>query len=51
MVGYLIAYFSFLPWIYHHCKIQEKDPDGLQPEARLYWLLYGQSMSNAKLLP
>ncbi|KAJ6162641.1 hypothetical protein N7497_002620 [Penicillium chrysogenum] len=40
MVGYFLAYFSFIPWIYRHCKIREKDPDALQPEARLYWLLW-----------
>jgi hypothetical protein len=42
MVGYLMAYFSFIPWIHRHCRIREKDPDGLLPEARLYWLLYGE---------
>ncbi|OJJ49495.1 hypothetical protein ASPZODRAFT_60078 [Penicilliopsis zonata CBS 506.65] len=40
LVGYIIAYFTFLPWIYHHDRVRERDPDGLQPEARLYWLLY-----------
>ncbi|KAJ5925377.1 hypothetical protein N7454_008016 [Penicillium verhagenii] len=40
LVGYFIAYFSFLPWILHHNNIRAKDPDGLQPEARLYWLLW-----------
>lgn len=37
-----MAYSSFLPWIHKHCRVQERDPDALQPEARLYWLLYGQ---------
>jgi hypothetical protein len=41
LVGYLIAYFSFLPWILHHNHMRAKDPDGLQPETRLYWLLWG----------
>ncbi|KAJ6148860.1 hypothetical protein N7471_000059 [Penicillium samsonianum] len=40
LVGYFIAYFSFIPWIYRHCKIRQKDPDALQPEVRLYWLLW-----------
>ncbi|KAJ5638917.1 hypothetical protein N7528_001307, partial [Penicillium herquei] len=40
LVGYFIAYFSFLPWIKYHSNIRERDPDGLQPEARLYWLLW-----------
>lgn len=36
-----MAYASFLPWIHKHCRVRERDPDALQPEARLYWLLYG----------
>lgn len=40
LVGYFIAYFSFLPWIHRHCRVRERDPDALQPEARLYWLLW-----------
>ncbi|KAJ5651035.1 Major facilitator superfamily domain general substrate transporter [Penicillium longicatenatum] len=40
LVGYFIAYFSFLPWILRHNNIRKRDPDGLQPEARLYWLLW-----------
>jgi hypothetical protein len=47
----MLAYASFMPWIHRHCRIQERDPDGLQPEARLYWLLWGQSLPNASLLP
>ncbi|KAI9855314.1 MAG: hypothetical protein M1824_006164 [Vezdaea acicularis] len=39
-VGYIIAYFSFFPFIHRHRQIRRKDPDALQPEARLYWLLY-----------
>ncbi|KAL8721885.1 MAG: hypothetical protein Q9225_001521 [Loekoesia sp. 1 TL-2023] len=40
LVGYVIAYFSFFPFIRRHCQIRKKDPDALQPEARLYWLLW-----------
>lgn len=40
LVGYFIAYFSFFPFIRRHCQIRKKDPDALQPEARLYWLLW-----------
>ncbi|KAJ5567811.1 Major facilitator superfamily domain general substrate transporter [Penicillium sp. DV-2018c] len=47
LVGYFIAYFSFLPWIYRHCKIRAQDPDALQPEARLYWLLWGKFILNS----
>ena len=40
IIGYFIAYFSFFPFIHKHRAIRRKDPDALQPEARLYWLLY-----------
>ena len=40
LVGYFIAYFSFFPFIRRQCQIRKKDPDRLQPEARLYWLLW-----------
>ena len=40
-IGYILAYLSFLPWIARHCRIRQRDPDALLPEARLYWLLYG----------
>lgn len=40
LIGYFIAYFSFFPFIRRHCQIRQKDPDALQPEARLYWLLW-----------
>lgn len=41
-VGYLIAYLSFFPTIHRHRVIRRKDPDALQPEARLWWLLWGK---------
>ncbi|KAI9827353.1 MAG: hypothetical protein M1819_006996 [Sarea resinae] len=40
MIGYFIAYFSFLPWIHKDRVIRRKDPDALLPEARLWWLLW-----------
>lgn len=40
IIGYYIAYFSFFPFIHRHRAIRRKDPNALQPEARLYWLLY-----------
>ncbi|KZF25243.1 MFS general substrate transporter [Xylona heveae TC161] len=39
-VGYIIAYISFLPWIHKDRKIRRRDPDALQPETRLWWLLF-----------
>lgn len=39
-IGYLIAWFSFFPWIHRHRQIRRRDPNALQPEARLHWLLY-----------
>lgn len=40
-VGYFLAYASYFPWIARDQKmIKEKGPGSLQPERRLYWLLY-----------
>jgi MFS family permease len=39
-IGYIIAFFSFFPTIHSQRKIRRRDPDALQPEARLWWLLY-----------
>lgn len=44
LVGNFLAYMSFLPWIHRHCRVRERDPDALQPEARLYWLLWGEQI-------
>ncbi|KAF8996092.1 MFS general substrate transporter [Hymenopellis radicata] len=42
LVGYVIAYLSFFPFIYKQREIMRKGggTDALQPEARLYWLLW-----------
>lgn len=40
LVGYFIAYLSFFPFIRRQCQFRRKNPDALQPEARLYWLLW-----------
>ncbi|KAL8918318.1 MAG: hypothetical protein Q9208_007405 [Pyrenodesmia sp. 3 TL-2023] len=40
LIGYFIAYFSFLPGIRRQCHHRRSKPDTLQPEARLYWLLW-----------
>lgn len=42
MVGYVIAYFSFFPFIRRHRAIMRNNPMGLRPESRLYWLLWGE---------
>ena len=39
-VGYVIAYISFIPFIWKQRNQLRKDPHSLQPEARLYWLLF-----------
>ncbi|KAI4235215.1 MAG: hypothetical protein L6R40_006512 [Gallowayella cf. fulva] len=39
-IGYIIAWLSFFPFIHRHRQIRHRDPDALQPEARLYWLLW-----------
>ncbi|KAK9562795.1 hypothetical protein V6Z88_004311 [Aspergillus fumigatus] len=49
MIGYFLAWFSFLPWIHRHCRVLERDPDALQPEVRLYWLLWGRSLLYSSL--
>lgn len=40
VVGYLIAYASFVPFIHRHRKINRERPNTLQPETRLFWLLF-----------
>jgi len=40
LIGYIIAYLSYLPSIHRFRGIRRKDPDRLKPEARLWWLLY-----------
>lgn len=45
LIGYLLAYFSYLPVIWHHNQIRRKDPDKLAPESRLWWLLFREYCS------
>ncbi|KAF7502696.1 hypothetical protein GJ744_005260 [Endocarpon pusillum] len=40
VLGYVIAYFSFFPFIHRDRQIRRRDPNALQPERRLYWLLF-----------
>ncbi|KAJ9615719.1 hypothetical protein H2200_001796 [Cladophialophora chaetospira] len=40
LVGYVLAYLSYLPVIRHHNKIRAEDPGKLSPESRLWWLLF-----------
>lgn len=40
LIGYFIAYFSFFPGIHSQRAKRRADPDSLQPEARLWWLLF-----------
>ncbi|EHY59688.1 hypothetical protein HRR83_001038 [Exophiala dermatitidis] len=40
LIGYVLAYFTYLPVIHHHNKIRANDPDKLSPESRLWWLLF-----------
>lgn len=44
-IGYIIAYISFIPFIWKQRNQLRKDPHSLQPEARLYWLLFSTSRS------
>ena len=43
MIGYFLAYFSFIPFIRKDMKARKNDPDALAPESRLYWLLWSTS--------
>ncbi|KAH0831446.1 putative MFS multidrug transporter [Fonsecaea pedrosoi] len=40
LVGYVLAYLTYLPVIRHHNKIRADDPNKLSPESRLWWLLF-----------
>ena len=40
LIGYVIAWLSFFPFIRKHQRILAADPDGLQAEKRLEWLLW-----------
>ncbi|KAI0338461.1 MFS general substrate transporter [Trametopsis cervina] len=40
MIGYFLAYASFIPFIRRDMRIRRRDPDALSPERRLYWLLW-----------
>lgn len=41
VLGYLIAYATYFPWIAEdRKKIVKYGPDTIAPEARLYWLLW-----------
>ncbi|OAL75673.1 MFS multidrug transporter [Trichophyton violaceum] len=40
MVGYFLAYFSFFPVIMKDKRAMARNPDGLDPESRLWWLLF-----------
>ena len=40
VIGYFIAYVSFFPFFIRDGRIRKRDPDALQPERRLYWLLW-----------
>ncbi|KAI4149530.1 MAG: hypothetical protein L6R39_002480 [Caloplaca ligustica] len=39
-IGYLMAWITYFPFLHRQRQIRRRDPNALQPEARLYWLLY-----------
>lgn len=43
-VGYVIAYASFIPWIMRQRRQLRENPRSLQPESRLWWLLFSPSL-------
>lgn len=40
LIGYVIAYFSFMPTIIWQRKVRREKPGLLLPEVRLWWLLF-----------
>jgi hypothetical protein len=38
LIGYVISYLSFIPFIKANEKSQARDPDNFQPEEKLYWV-------------
>ncbi len=40
LIGYLIAWVSFMPFFARDNKVRRRDPDALPPERRLFWLLF-----------
>lgn len=40
LIGSIIAWFPFFPFIGRDSKIRRRDSDALQPEARFCWLLH-----------
>ena len=40
LVGYFIAYGSFVPVISRQNRIRKTHPEKLTPESRLWWLLF-----------
>ena len=40
LVGYVLGYFSFLPFIHRDRVARRKATDSLAPERRLFWLLF-----------
>lgn len=43
MVGYFVAWASFVPWIRKDVRERRRNPDKWSPERRLYWLLWSTS--------
>ena len=43
-IGYVIAYASFIPWIARQRRQLREDPGSVQPESRLWWLLFSASL-------
>jgi hypothetical protein len=47
LIGYILAYLSYLPSIHRFRGIRRKHPGRLKPEARLWWLLFCKPSHNA----
>jgi len=40
LIGYFLAYLSYMPSIHYFRQKRRKDPESVSPEARLWWLLF-----------
>ncbi|MCJ1307686.1 hypothetical protein MMC25_001334 [Agyrium rufum] len=50
LIGYIIAYLSFIPFIRRDNAARKRNPSGTPPERRLYWLLYTAPLETIGLL-
>lgn len=40
IIGYMLSYFSSIPFVLSYRNMRHRDPDALLPGTRIYWLVY-----------